>query len=156
MGIILKRQEIGEWTQKQHDLCKKIVFTNGCFDIIHPAHVRLLNLAKAEGDILIVGINSDNSVRKLKGIRRPIIPEKERAEILSAMDSVDAVIIFEDDTPLSILLLIKPDVLVKGGDWEKRGIVGKKEVQSWGGKVLVFPTISGYSTTVFIKKMAGE
>ena len=120
---------------------KKIVFTNGCFDVLHVAHIRLLEQAKKSGDCLIIGINTDASVQRLKGPNRPYYTLSERIEILEALKVVDGVIPFDEDTPLNLIQKIKPDVLVKGGDYKKDQIVGSKEVKSWGGKVLIFPYI---------------
>lgn len=126
---------------------QSIVFTNGCFDIIHQGHVTYLAQAASLGNRLIVGINSDVSVQKLKGQNRPIQDENSRALIMASLHVVSAVIIFEEDTPLNLIQLIEPNFLVKGGDWELSKIVGANEVQSYGGKVLSIPFIDGYSTT---------
>ncbi|HRG59635.1 MAG TPA: D-glycero-beta-D-manno-heptose 1-phosphate adenylyltransferase [Bacteroidia bacterium] len=126
---------------------RSIVFTNGCFDLIHKGHVTYLAQAASLGNCLIVGINSDTSVQKLKGENRPIQDEHSRALIMASLHVVSAVIIFEEDTPLNLIQLIEPDYLVKGGDWETSNIVGAKEVQLYGGKVLNIPFIEGYSTT---------
>lgn len=126
---------------------QSIVFTNGCFDIIHQGHVTYLAQAASLGNRLIVGINSDASVQKLKGQNRPIQDENSRALIMASLHVVSAVIIFEEDTPLNLIQLIEPNFLVKGGDWELSKIVGANEVQSYGGKVLSIPFIDGYSTT---------
>jgi rfaE bifunctional protein nucleotidyltransferase chain/domain len=132
---------------------KKIIFTNGCFDILHVGHVRYLNDAKKYGDFLIVGINSDSSVRRIKGKNRPIIDEKARAEVVAGLDSVDMVIIFSEDTPYELIKTLEPDVLIKGGDWKEEEIVGADIVKGSGGKVLTVPYISGYSTTSIIEKI---
>ena len=132
---------------------KKIIFTNGCFDILHVGHVRYLNDAKKYGDFLIVGINSDSSVRRIKGENRPIIDEKARAEVVAGLDSVDMVIIFSEDTPYELIKTLEPDVLIKGGDWKEEEIVGADIVKRSGGKVLTVPYISGYSTTSIIEKI---
>lgn len=133
---------------------KKIVFTNGCYDIIHIGHVRYLQGGKKLGDILIVALNSDRSVRSLKGPHRPIVPQEERAEILSALESVDYVTIFDQDDPSEIITLIKPDTLFKGGDWNIDTIVGKGVVESYGGKVFALPLVPGVSTSQIINSIA--
>lgn len=132
---------------------KKIVFTNGCFDVLHVAHIRLLEQAKKLGDCLIIGINTDASVQRLKGSNRPYYPLSERIEILAALKVVDGVIPFDEDIPLNLIQKIKPDVLVKGGDYKKDQIVGSKEVESWGGRIVIFPYIEGYSTTNTLKQV---
>ena len=129
---------------------KKIVFTNGCFDILHTGHVAYLQQAKALGDMLIVGINSDASVRRLKGQERPVNGLEDRAFVLSALKSVDMVIPFEEDTPLELIKAIMPDILVKGGDYTLDGIVGAKEVMDNGGKVEIIPFVQGKSTSALI------
>lgn len=132
---------------------KSIVFTNGCFDVIHFGHVKYLKDAKNNGDVLIVGINSDNSLRRLKGKGRPIINEKDRAEILSAFACVDYVILFNQLTPETLIKIIKPDVLVKGSDYALDEIVGRNFVEQNGGKVKTIPLIKGRSTSDIIKKI---
>ena len=116
---------------------KRVVFTNGCFDLLHPGHVRSLETARSLGDVLIVGINSDNGVRTLKGPGRPVTPEQERAEILASLECVDAVLIFDELTPQKVVAALLPDVLVKGGDWPGNQIVGREEVENAGGKVVL-------------------
>ena len=132
---------------------RRVVFTNGCFDLLHPGHIRSLELARALGDALIVGLNSDASVRQLKGEGRPVIPERERAEILSALESVDAVVIFDDLTPRELISRLLPDILVKGGDWPGDQIVGREEVEAAGGRVVSVPVVPGYSTSAMLKKI---
>jgi D-beta-D-heptose 7-phosphate kinase/D-beta-D-heptose 1-phosphate adenosyltransferase len=132
---------------------KKVVFTNGCFDIIHAGHVRYLKKARALGDILVVGLNSDASTRAIKGKGRPIMPEKERAEVLSALSSVDFVVLFEDPTPIRLIEAIRPDVLVKGADWKSGKIVGEDVVKSYGGRVSRIRLVKGKSTTNIINKV---
>lgn len=132
---------------------KKIVFTNGCFDILHKGHVTYLNEAKKLGDLLVVGLNSDASVKRLKGPERPINNEKDRQFVLSNLRSVDFVEIFEEDTPLSLILTVKPQILVKGGDWKIEQIVGGKEVIAAGGEVYSLQFVDGYSTTSIINKI---
>ena len=132
---------------------KKIVFTNGCFDILHYGHIKLLEAAKSKGDILIVGLNSDKSVKRLKGEGRPIQGERARAKILASLRAVDYVVIFNESTPLRLIKSIKPDVLVKGNDYKDKKVVGRKEVEGYGGKVYLFPIIKGYSTTRILNKL---
>jgi D-beta-D-heptose 7-phosphate kinase/D-beta-D-heptose 1-phosphate adenosyltransferase len=130
---------------------KRIVFTNGCFDLLHIGHVRYLEKAKALGDVLVVGINSDSSVQKLKGRRRPILLEQERAEILSGLGCVDYVALFDEIDPLKLITSLKPDVLVKGGDWTKEQTVGKEVVERSGGEVVILPFVKGASTSNLIE-----
>jgi rfaE bifunctional protein nucleotidyltransferase chain/domain len=131
---------------------KTVVFTNGVFDLLHPGHVRYLQQARALGDALIVGVNSDRSVRAIKGPQRPITPEAERAEILAALAPVDAAVIFDEDTPHAIIAAIQPDVLVKGADWAEDAIVGRDLVEARGGRVVRMPIEPGYSTSGIIDK----
>jgi len=132
---------------------RRVVFTNGCFDLLHPGHIRSLELARALGDMLIVGLNSDTSVRQLKGKGRPVITERERAEILAALESVDAVVIFDDQTPREMITGLLPDVLVKGGDWPGDQIVGREEVEAAGGRVVSVPVVPGYSTSAILERI---
>ena len=132
---------------------QKIVFTNGCFDLLHQGHVTYLAQAASLGNRLIVGINSDNSVQKLKGIHRPIQDEKSRTLIMASLHVISAVIVFDEATPLELIKIIKPDFLVKGGDWEPAKIVGSDIVQSYGGQVISIPFIDGYSTTAIETKI---
>jgi len=132
---------------------KKIVFTNGCFDILHYGHVKYLEKCKRLGDILIVGLNSDSSVRKIKGKGRPVTGEKERAALLSALAAVDYIAIFSEPTPAILIDTITPDILVKGGDWKGRNIAGSVHVESHGGTVTCVPFVKGYSTTRILKRI---
>jgi len=132
---------------------KKIVFTNGCFDLIHPGHIKLLSSAKKQGEVLILGLNSDSSIRKIKGEKRPILKEKGRIEILSAITYIDYIVVFKEETPFKLIKIIKPDVLVKGGDWEEKDIVGADLVKKQGGKVVRIRLKKGYSTTTLIEKI---
>jgi D-glycero-beta-D-manno-heptose 1-phosphate adenylyltransferase len=132
---------------------RRIVFTNGCFDLLHPGHVRSLEQARELGDALIVGLNGDASVRQLKGEGRPLLPERERAEILAALECVDAVVIFDDLTPRDVIARLLPDVLVKGGDWPGDKIVGREEVEAAGGRVVSVPVVPGFSTTDILRKI---
>ena len=132
---------------------KRVVFTNGVFDLLHPGHIRYLQAARAEGDVLIVGVNSDRSVRTIKGPERPIMPEAERAEVLTALDCVDAVVIFDEDTPAEIIRAVQPDVLVKGADWAADAIVGRETVEARGGRVVRMPVEQGWSTSAILEKI---
>jgi rfaE bifunctional protein nucleotidyltransferase chain/domain len=132
---------------------KTIVFTNGVFDLLHPGHVRYLRKARALGDALIVGLNSDRSVRSNKGPGRPITPEHERTEILAALDCVDAVVVFDEDTPRDIIAALQPDVLVKGADWAADAIVGRDSVEGRGGRVVRIDIEAGYSTRAIVEKI---
>jgi D-glycero-beta-D-manno-heptose 1-phosphate adenylyltransferase len=131
---------------------KTVVFTNGCYDLLHPGHIRLLEQARSAGDVLIVGLNTDSSVGRAKGPARPLTPEGERAEILLALDAVDAVVLFEEDTPRALIAALLPDVLVKGADWS-HFIAGREEVEAAGGRVLTVALEPGYSTTAIIEKI---
>ena len=150
---IIPYSEIAELSQKLHQQGKKIVFTNGCFDILHCGHILYLEKAKALGDILILGLNSDASVKRIKGNNRPIVPEKERALVVAGLESVDYVCIFAQDTPFELIDLIQPDVLVKGGDWTIDKIVGADIVQKKGGKVLSLNYEQSFSTTNIIERI---
>lgn len=130
-----------------------IVFTNGVFDLLHPGHVRYLQAARAEGDILIVGVNSDRSVRANKGPARPIVPEAERAELIAALGCVDAAIVFDEDTPDAIVRALQPDRLVKGADWAADQIVGRHTVEARGGRVVRIAVEAGYSTSAIIARV---
>jgi len=130
---------------------KRIIFTNGCFDLLHVGHIRYLEEARALGDVLIVGVNSDSSVRKLKGSKRPVLPEEERAEILSGLGCVDYITIFDEIDPLKLITSLQPNVLAKGGDWTKEQTVGKKVVERSGGEVVIIPFVQGASTSNLIK-----
>lgn len=133
---------------------KKIVFTNGCFDLLHYGHLKYLEKAKAKGDILVVAINSDSSVKKIKGNNRPITGEKDRARMIAGLGCVDYVVVFKEKTPLEVIKILKPDILVKGSDWKKNNIVGREVVLKKGGRVLILSFLKGYSTTKLIKKIA--
>jgi D-beta-D-heptose 7-phosphate kinase/D-beta-D-heptose 1-phosphate adenosyltransferase len=150
MGRFYTREELvdarAEWKRQG----KSVVFTNGCYDILHPGHIRLLEKARALGDILILAINSDSSVRRLKGASRPLNPEQERAELVLALQAVDAVTVFDEDTPRELIAEVLPDVLIKGADWA-HFIAGREEVEAAGGKVLSTPLEPGYSTTGIVE-----
>ena len=130
---------------------KRIVFTNGCFDLLHIGHIRYLEEARSLGDILVVGVNSDRSVRGLKGPNRPILPEEERAEILSGLECVNYITLFDEPTPLELISSLQPQVLVKGGDWTKEAAVGKEVVEKSGGEVVILPFVEGSSTSNLIE-----
>ena len=132
---------------------QKIVFTNGCFDLLHAGHVTYLEAAKKRGDKLILGLNTDRSVSALKGSSRPVVNENDRARVLAALESVDAVILFDEDTPLNLINTIKPDIIAKGSDYTADQVVGGKEVQSWGGEIALIDLVAGRSTSNIIKKM---
>jgi D-beta-D-heptose 7-phosphate kinase/D-beta-D-heptose 1-phosphate adenosyltransferase len=135
---------------------ERVVFTNGCFDLLHVGHITLLEQAHRFGDRLIVAINSDASVSGLKGPSRPIVGERERARVLAALAAVDAVVVFSEPTPMELILATRPDVIVKGGDYEVDTVVGAAEVQSWGGQVKIVPIVEGYSTTRLIARGSGS
>ena len=132
---------------------KRVVFTNGCFDLLHPGHIHSLEAARALGDYLIVGINSDETVRILKGPDRPVMPQTERAEILASLECVDAVVIFDELSPQKVVAALLPDVLVKGSDWPGNQIVGREEVEAAGGRVVLIDNLPGYSSTEILEKI---
>ncbi|MCE3242320.1 MAG: rfaE2 [Deltaproteobacteria bacterium] len=132
---------------------KKVAFTNGCFDLLHRGHVHVLRAARACADLLIVGINSDQSVKQIKGPKRPVLPESDRCELLGAMEMVDFVILFNEPDPYNLISAIRPDVLVKGGDWKTEKIIGADMVEEAGGRVVVVPYIKGFSTTEIIERI---
>jgi D-beta-D-heptose 7-phosphate kinase/D-beta-D-heptose 1-phosphate adenosyltransferase len=140
------------WREEQRG---RVVFTNGVFDLLHPGHVDVLLGARRAGDCLVVGLNSDASVRRLKGPDRPVRNEAERAYVLAAFEMVDCVVVFDQDTPLELIRLLRPDVLVKGGDYSESTIVGAPDVRGWGGEVIVIPLTPGQSTTSIIRKLRG-
>ena len=129
----------------------RVVLTNGCFDLLHAGHIALLEQARGHGDVLIVAINGDDSVRRLKGAARPLVPEAERAELLLGLEAVDRVVVFDEDTPLEVVRLLLPDVLVKGADWGADNIVGSREVESAGGAVVRVPLVAGRSTSAILE-----
>jgi len=147
------RSEAAAFAGAQREACRTVVFTNGVFDLLHPGHVRYLAAARALGDVLIVGLNSDRSVRLNKAPDRPITPETERSEILAALSFVDAVVVFDEDTPHDIIAAVQPDVLVKGADWAADAIVGRDIVEARGGRVVRMPVETGYSTTALVGKI---
>lgn len=152
MGRIMERRELVAERSSWGRAREVVVFTNGCFDLLHAGHARLLGRARKLGDRLVVGLNSDASVRRLKGEGRPLTPERERAEILSALECVDAVTLFAEETPLELVRELLPDILVKGGDWPLDAIVGRAEVEAAGGRVLTIPLVQGISTTEIVRR----
>jgi len=153
MNKITPRNELKAKIDRLKRKGKKVVFTNGCFDILHAGHTRYLREARKLGDALILALNSDSSVRSIKGPMRPIVPEAERAEVVASLDSVDYVTVFDELTPLELIEFLQPDVIVKGGDWAEKDIVGAKAVRKWGGRVAIMPEIEGASTTNIIDKV---
>ena len=153
MGKLLDLKELCRELDSQRAHGKKVVFTNGCFDIIHAGHVRYLRESKAMGDILVVALNSDASIRVIKGNKRPITPQAERAEVLSELCSIDYITIFDEPTPLKVIESVKPDLLVKGEDWQEGEIVGADMVRDWGGEVVRMPLVKGVSTTDIVKRI---
>ncbi|MBW6515682.1 MAG: D-glycero-beta-D-manno-heptose 1-phosphate adenylyltransferase [Candidatus Cloacimonetes bacterium] len=159
MGMELTREKLRtvdvleEMVRKLQKWNKKIVFTNGCFDIIHAGHIKYLYQAKSFGDVLIIGLNSDASVRRIKGEERPINKETDRALVLAALEVVDYIVIFEEDTPYELIKKLSPNVLVKGGDWLVKDIVGSEIVLASGGEVKSLPYYEGHSTTNILKKL---
>ena len=134
----------------------RLVFTNGVFDLLHPGHVDVLLAARHQGDALVVGVNTDASVARLKGPSRPIRPLADRSYVLAALGMVDAVVAFDQDTPLELIVRLRPDVLVKGGDYTAETVVGAREVQSWGGQIAIVPLTAGHSTTSIIERLRGS
>jgi rfaE bifunctional protein nucleotidyltransferase chain/domain len=135
---------------------RQVVFTNGVFDLLHPGHIDVLAGARAQGDALVVGLNGDDSVRRLKGPQRPVRTQQERAYVLGALEVVDVVVVFDEDTPLELIRSLRPDVLVKGGDYNEATIVGASDVKGWGGRVAVIPLTPGQSTTSIVEKLRGK
>jgi D-glycero-beta-D-manno-heptose 1-phosphate adenylyltransferase len=156
MTKILSLDQLLTERERLRRLGGRVVFTNGCFDLIHPGHIRYLQEARRLGDALIVALNSDRSVRELKGVKRPILNQNERAEVMAALNCVDYVTIFDWPTPREIIAALLPDVLVKGGDWDLDRIVGRDEVEAAGGEVLSLPFIEGCSTTDLIERILGR
>ena len=144
---------LGRHLKRERSKGRRIVFTNGVFDILHAGHLKVLEWSKRQGDVLVVGLNSDASVRRLKGPTRPIVPQGERALMMAGLVPVDYVTLFSDDTPAKLIRMIKPDVLVKGGDWKPEAIVGAAEVKAWGGSVHSIPFRHQLSTTALLAKI---
>jgi D-beta-D-heptose 7-phosphate kinase/D-beta-D-heptose 1-phosphate adenosyltransferase len=147
------RPAAAQWADRARVAGRKVVLTNGVFDLLHPGHVRYLQAARAQGDVLLVAINSDRSVRAIKGPTRPLTPEAERAEVLDALACVDAVVVFDEETPAEIIEAVQPDVLVKGADWAPDRIVGRDIVEARGGRVVLMPVEQGWSTTSILEKV---
>ncbi|MFH1220166.1 MAG: D-glycero-beta-D-manno-heptose 1-phosphate adenylyltransferase [Candidatus Eisenbacteria bacterium] len=154
MGLVLTIDRLARERQTARDQNKRFVFTNGCFDLVHRGHVEILKAAKGLGDLLCVGVNSDQSIRRLKGPRRPIVPEADRAAVVAALESVDFVTLFDEDTPRSVIARLRPDVLVKGADYGMDEIVGRSEVEEAGGIVVRIPLYGGLSTENLLKEIA--
>ena len=153
MGKVVTQDELIVQLAPRKRNGERVVFTNVCFDLLHPGHIFSLEFARELGDLLVVGVNSDSSVRRNKGAGRPIVPAEERAELLAALSSVDFVVIFDADTPRDLIRRVLPDVLVKGGDWGPDEIVGREEVEAAGGRVVSVPIAPGYSTTALIDQI---
>ena len=152
VGVILSREAVLALRQKWKREGKRVVFTNGCYDVLHPGHIRLLERAKSLGDVLILALTTDSSVRRLKGASRPLVPEFERAELAAALEAVDVVTFFDEDTPTALIAALLPDVLVKGADWS-HFIAGREEVEAAGGQVFALPLEPGYSTTGIVDEI---
>ncbi len=153
MGKIVSQDELILLIAREKRNGRRVVFTNGCFDLLHPGHVRCLAEARALGDLLLVAVNSDRSVRGNKGSERPLVPEQDRAEVLAALSSVDYVTIFDEPTPRDLIARVLPSVLVKGSDWGSNDVVGREEVEAAGGRVVSIPLAPGYSTTNLLQKI---
>ena len=155
MANLYARAELVEQRQRWKREGKTVVFTNGCYDLLHPGHIRLLEQARSLGNVLILALNSDASVRRFKGPSRPISPEQERAEVAAALEAVDAVTLFDEDTPRELIAEVLPDILIKGADWS-HFIAGREEVEAAGGKVMTVPMEPGYSTTNIVERALGQ
>jgi rfaE bifunctional protein nucleotidyltransferase chain/domain len=153
MGKIVSQQELIQATAREKRNGRRVVFTNGCFDLLHPGHVRCLAEARALGDVLVVAVNSDRSVRGNKGSERPLVPERDRAEVLAALAAVDYVTIFDEPTPRELISRVLPDILVKGADWAPGQIAGREEVEAAGGRVVSIPLAPGYSTSDLVQRI---
>jgi rfaE bifunctional protein nucleotidyltransferase chain/domain len=151
---ILSTDDAVAWLQLARARGGRVVFTNGVFDLLHPGHLRYLQHSRSLGDALIVGVNTDQSVRAIKGEARPVTPEHERAEILAALDCVDCVVLFEEHTPYELIKRLQPDVLVKGADWSEKDMIGRDVVEARGGRVVRVPFETGYSTTSILERIA--
>lgn len=149
---VLRREELARRLQERH-AGQRVVFTNGCFDLLHPGHVRALEAARALGDLLVVGVNGDASVRRLKGERRPIVPERERAEMVAALRPVDFVTLFEEDTPVETIAALRPDIHVKSGDYRAEDLPESPVVEAGGGRVVIVPFVEGLSTTDLVARI---
>lgn len=153
MNKILTREELKQALDLRRKEGTTIVFTNGCFDILHVGHVQYLQEARRMGDLLVLGLNSDTSVRAIKGDKRPLVPQAERAEVVASLTSVDYVTLFDETTPLRLIEYLQPDCLVKGGDWKEASVVGGDLVRARGGKVVIVPLTDGASTTNIVEKI---
>jgi D-beta-D-heptose 7-phosphate kinase/D-beta-D-heptose 1-phosphate adenosyltransferase len=153
MQKILSREALKKEVEQLRRAGRKIVFTNGCFDILHVGHVRYLREARRAGDVLILALNSDASVRAIKGDRRPLVPEGERADVAASLESVDYVTLFDELTPLELIEYLQPDIIVKGGDWAEENVVGRDAIRKWGGSVMIIPETPGASTTNIVEKI---
>jgi len=153
MGKIVSQDELILLITREKRNGRRVVFTNGCFDLLHPGHVRCLTEARSLGDLLVVAVNSDRSVRGNKGPERPLVPQNDRAEVLAALSSVDYVTIFDEPTPRDLIARLLPSVLVKGADWGPNDVVGREEVEAAGGRVVSIPLAPGYSTTNLLQKI---
>lgn len=153
MNKILARNVLKNKLEELRKKGKKIAFTNGCFDILHAGHIRYLREAKKTADVLVLALNSDSSVRAIKGEKRPLMSEEERAEILAALECIDFVTIFQELTPLELINYLKPDILIKGGDWPEEKVIGREEIKKWGGRVAIIPEVEGKSTTNIVEKI---
>ncbi|MDQ1277726.1 MAG: D-beta-D-heptose 7-phosphate kinase / D-beta-D-heptose 1-phosphate adenosyltransferase [Thermodesulfobacteriota bacterium] len=153
MNKLFPKEALKERLDKLHQAGQTIVFTNGCFDILHVGHVRYLREAKKLGNVLVLALNSDASVRAIKGEKRPLVPEDERADIMAALESIDYVILFDDPTPQGLIEYLQPDILVKGGDWAEEAIAGADFVKAAGGRVVTIPLTEGRSTTNIVEKI---
>jgi rfaE bifunctional protein nucleotidyltransferase chain/domain len=155
LGRLYSRTELLAQRNRWKSEGRTVAFTNGCYDLLHPGHIRLLEQAKSLAGVLIVGINTDAGVRRLKGPGRPLLPEQERAQLLAALEAVDAVVLFDEDTPRELIAELLPDILMKGADWS-HFIAGREEVEAAGGKVLAVPLQPGYSTTGILEKLLAQ
>ncbi len=147
------RSSLVEERRKWREEGRRVVLTNGCFDLLHPGHLALLEAARAHGDVLVVAINSDRSVRRIKGEGRPLVPEAERAETLLGLEAVDRVVVYDEPTPLEVVKALAPDVLVKGADWAEDAIVGREQVEASGGEVVRVEMVPGQSTTAMLERI---
>ena len=155
MGRLYSRSKLLEQRKRWKEEGRTVAFTNGCYDLLHPGHIRLLEHAKSLADVLIVALNTDAGVRRLKGPSRPLLPEQERAEVMAALEAVDAVVLFDEDTPRELIAALLPDILMKGADWS-HFIAGREEVEAAGGKVIAVPLQPGYSTTGILEKLLAQ
>ena len=153
MEKILGWEELKQKVELHRRRGDKIAFTNGCFDILHVGHVRYLREARKAGDLLVVALNSDASVRAIKGAKRPLVPQRQRAEVIASLEAVDYVTLFDETTPLKLIEYLRPDCLIKGGDWSEKAVVGRDAVRSWGGSVILIPMFEGASTTNIVEKI---